>query len=209
MKMNKKTIAGALIAFAGATGISVWQPWNSETSVGGAETQNAAASGARATASNDTTAIFTGPDKFAQAAAHIARHQADTGRPYADPLKKDHGFERPYANPLKKDHIEEILQEVIVSQNDVPQTANVITEGGAVTSVGESFSGAGGGYYIGGIGGGGGWYPVVPVTPVTPTTPVAAVPEPATWAMMILGFGMVGAAMRRKVTPQPGPALDM
>jgi hypothetical protein len=26
---------------------------------------------------------------------------------------------------------------------------------------------------------------------------VAAVPEPATWAMMIAGFGMVGFAMRR------------
>jgi hypothetical protein len=24
------------------------------------------------------------------------------------------------------------------------------------------------------------------------------VPEPATWAMMILGFGMVGSAMRRR-----------
>lgn len=28
--------------------------------------------------------------------------------------------------------------------------------------------------------------------------PGATVPEPATWAMMILGFGMVGAAMRRR-----------
>lgn len=31
----------------------------------------------------------------------------------------------------------------------------------------------------------------------------AAVPEPATWAMMLLGFGVVGAAMRRKRAPQP------
>ena len=29
-------------------------------------------------------------------------------------------------------------------------------------------------------------------------TPLAAVPEPATWAMMTLGFGAVGFAMRRK-----------
>ncbi|WP_344698540.1 FxDxF family PEP-CTERM protein [Sphingomonas limnosediminicola] len=29
-------------------------------------------------------------------------------------------------------------------------------------------------------------------------TPVAAVPEPATWAMMLLGFGVVGFSMRRK-----------
>lgn len=30
---------------------------------------------------------------------------------------------------------------------------------------------------------------------------VAAVPEPATWAMMIVGFGLVGAAMRRRAHP--------
>lgn len=34
----------------------------------------------------------------------------------------------------------------------------------------------------------------------TPTT-VGAVPEPATWATMILGFGMIGAATRRRRLP--------
>jgi len=29
---------------------------------------------------------------------------------------------------------------------------------------------------------------------------ISAVPEPATWALMILGFGLVGAAMRRRRT---------
>lgn len=33
--------------------------------------------------------------------------------------------------------------------------------------------------------------------------PVSAVPEPATWAMMILGFGMVGYSMRRRVSFTP------
>lgn len=33
---------------------------------------------------------------------------------------------------------------------------------------------------------------------VTGFNDVAAVPEPATWAMMIVGFGLAGAAMRRK-----------
>jgi hypothetical protein len=30
-------------------------------------------------------------------------------------------------------------------------------------------------------------------------TPSAAVPEPATWALMLFGFGLVGSAMRRRV----------
>jgi hypothetical protein len=30
----------------------------------------------------------------------------------------------------------------------------------------------------------------------------AAVPEPGTWATMLLGFGAVGFAMRRRRTPQ-------
>lgn len=33
---------------------------------------------------------------------------------------------------------------------------------------------------------------------ITATTAAGAVPEPATWAMMIGGFGMVGGAMRRR-----------
>jgi hypothetical protein len=33
---------------------------------------------------------------------------------------------------------------------------------------------------------------------VTLTNAAAAVPEPATWAMMILGFGLIGAAMRTR-----------
>jgi hypothetical protein len=37
---------------------------------------------------------------------------------------------------------------------------------------------------------------------------VGAVPEPATWAMMLLGFGAVGYSMRRrKATVQLGYAI--
>jgi hypothetical protein len=39
--------------------------------------------------------------------------------------------------------------------------------------------------------------PVEPVPPGT-ETPVAPVPEPATWAMMLIGFGLCAAAMRRR-----------
>jgi len=35
---------------------------------------------------------------------------------------------------------------------------------------------------------------------VAPVDPVGAVPEPATWAMLILGFAMVGHAVRRRPT---------
>lgn len=38
---------------------------------------------------------------------------------------------------------------------------------------------------------------------VTGENLVAAVPEPGTWAMMILGFGVVGRALRRRATRRP------
>ena len=41
-----------------------------------------------------------------------------------------------------------------------------------------------------------------PVTTATPTpTPVAATPEPATWLMMIVGFFMIGSAIRTRSAP--------
>lgn len=39
-----------------------------------------------------------------------------------------------------------------------------------------------------------------PTPPQTPNPPVGVVPEPATWAMMILGFAFIGGAMRRRRT---------
>ncbi|MEH3103119.1 MAG: PEPxxWA-CTERM sorting domain-containing protein [Sphingomonas phyllosphaerae] len=39
----------------------------------------------------------------------------------------------------------------------------------------------------------------------TTTPPAGPVPEPATWAMMILGFGLVGAAMRKRASATVQP----
>lgn len=47
---------------------------------------------------------------------------------------------------------------------------------------------------------GGGLINLIEVIDNVRFTAGAAVPEPATWAMMLLGFGLVGAAMRRKPT---------
>lgn len=40
-----------------------------------------------------------------------------------------------------------------------------------------------------------------PGTDVVP--PIPAVPEPATWAMMLIGFGLVGGLLRRRAAPLP------
>lgn len=73
--------------------------------------------------------------------------------------------------------------------------------GGAGSGPGGSLPGAGGSL----PGGGGGTAPVVttPTTPVTP--PVSAVPEPASWAMMILGLAFIGGILRRQRSESARP----
>mgnify|MGYP000176760204 CR=1 FL=1 len=61
---------------------------------------------------------------------------------------------------------------------------------------------AGGGLFIPPLivpgGGGGGITTLVTPPTSTPNPPVPGVPEPATWAMMIIGFGLLGALLRRR-----------
>lgn len=60
-------------------------------------------------------------------------------------------------------------------------------------SIGGGFNGGGGGGILLPVTGGGGGIVTPPPGTVTPVTPV---PEPATWMTMIIGFAMVGAALR-------------
>jgi len=62
---------------------------------------------------------------------------------------------------------------------------------------------------VGSPGGGGPGAPGAPGVPGTPETPLnpdvpSAVPEPATWMMMLLGFGVIGSSMRRRRHSLPG-----
>jgi len=60
----------------------------------------------------------------------------------------------------------------------------------------------------GGGGGGGSFTPpiITTVTPLAPVTLAAPVPEPASWGMMLLGFGLMGATLRRRVAAGYRPA---
>jgi hypothetical protein len=77
-----------------------------------------------------------------------------------------------------------------------PALADVISPSSLIASAPLAFGSAiiGGG---GGGGGGGGSPPPTSVTP-PPTTVTSPVPEPGTWLMMLLGFGMVGSTMSRQ-----------
>jgi PEP-CTERM motif len=71
--------------------------------------------------------------------------------------------------------------------------------GSGASSPGSPRSGPGAiGSLPGGGGGGGGGSISGPTNPVVPTQPpVGAIPEPASWALMILGFGVIGSGLRR------------
>ena len=60
-----------------------------------------------------------------------------------------------------------------------------------------SGGGGGGGGTGGGPGGGGGGGGGVIITPPPVPPVINAVPEPSTWALLILGFGAIGASIRR------------
>lgn len=86
----------------------------------------------------------------------------------------------------------EIAPPVQEASIDIPTIAGLI---GSSPDVVGTPSGGG----DGGSGGGGGGSSTFPASePHQPLTPVAAVPEPGTWATMLLGFAMLGWRMRRR-----------
>lgn len=80
------------------------------------------------------------------------------------------------------------------AQTDVPiSPAGVFTPPQSLVPI---FGGGIPGGSGGGGGGGGGDTPTNPTTPTDPGTPPPAVPEPATWASLILGLFTAGAVLR-------------
>lgn len=51
------------------------------------------------------------------------------------------------------------------------------------------------------------WYGFKGGLPTPPGTPTGAIPEPSSWAMMILGIGGVGAVLRKRRRTAPAPTL--
>ena len=89
-----------------------------------------------------------------------------------------------------------------------PQLADFVTPPAAPGGGGGPVVvGPGGGSPGGGVGGGGspGGPPIV-YQPQEIKPPVAAVPEPGTWAMMLLGFGLMGWRVRRSTARPLSPA---
>jgi hypothetical protein len=94
----------------------------------------------------------------------------------------------------------------IVNTYAVPETpmvlpAAVVPAVASALPLAAAPAAAGGGLFIPPLlipGGGGGITTLVTPPGSVPPTPVPSVPEPATWAMMIIGFGLLGGLLRRR-----------
>jgi hypothetical protein len=96
---------------------------------------------------------------------------------------------------LSQHNPENQIFEVPAGTGDVWELAQTSPDGAIPTSGGSN----GGGWIIGGSSGGGGpGGGGVGGQPPVPPGPVPSVPEPSTWAMMLLGAAMCGASMRRR-----------
>ena len=125
----------------------------------------------------------------------MASREVPAGGPEQQALGKI--FEAPGAEPEALPGTESPVAETpLADALAANETPSVLAPGGFLPSA----PGGGGGGTIGGGGGGGGGGGVDPPPPPGP------VPEPSTWALMILGFFFSGFAMRRRARHLHVPA---
>lgn len=119
--------------------------------------------------------------------------QRALGKVFDDPLKS-------LAGPIAPAPVVEFLPlDAVSTAASIPALALAAPVGSGIFSpfVGGGPSGGGfigGGGNGGGAGGGSGFVP-----PVSPPV-AAAVPEPSTWILLLIGFAAIGVSMRRKKT---------
>jgi hypothetical protein len=115
----------------------------------------------------------------------------------------------PFAPPTAYEAIASPPSVPIVPPVEAPPFA-ALAGGPPITPV--TGGGSGGPPFLSNIptpgGGGGGFTPpiITTATPEVPPAPVAPVPEPASWAMMLLGFALMGRALRHPVAAGIRPA---
>lgn len=201
MTMDKKKRNGLIIAGLFATALGGgWMAHETSDNKKASGAENAAASlnsksSPLVSGTGEPTVIFAGKDKFAKAAEYNKTH----ARPYA------------HKKPGAIGGNEEITWGGDTGNNVGTSNEKAFADSTS-TSISETFQSTGSVAYFGGGGyiGGGGGYIIIPDKPGTPDVPPpSAVPEPATWTMMIAGFGLIGGAMRRQKAKQGAPSLDL
>ncbi|WP_411291203.1 PEPxxWA-CTERM sorting domain-containing protein [Sphingorhabdus sp.] len=128
----------------------------------------------------------------------LAKDDAPIGKPKPTQRALGKTFDDPLlslAGPLTSaPGVEFLPVDAAPAAASIPALALTVPGGsGGFTPVGGGS--IGGGVGGGSGGGGGGGDGIVPPPPALP--PVAAVPEPSTWTLLLIGFAAVGASIRR------------
>jgi len=98
--------------------------------------------------------------------------------------------ERVHPKPARK-YVAEVRKPIPAT--DLPITPVAAIPTAECVPGGGGFAGGGGSGGFIGVGGSN-----ISITPTPISSPTSPVPEPSGWALMILGFGVVGGVMRRK-----------
>lgn len=96
--------------------------------------------------------------------------------------------DRIHPKPVRK-YVAEVRKPIPATDLPIAPVAAIATA--ECVPGGGGFAGGGGSGGFIGVGGGN-----IGITPIT--SPTSPIPEPSGWALMILGFGVVGGVMRRK-----------